>query len=499
MASSAVIRVLRRPASLSSARLVTSMHCHLMMENRYANIRQFSAFNEFSKNLKGEAESNPEFQRSVKELSEKIEVAKEDLKVRTKKTAETLYKRVDDVWSEAEAKSKKVSINVKEKLAAAKREVSTNVKEKLSAAKEEVRDTLGLGTKASSDSTGASTSSFNAKEGNSTATGTESSQTSETNTKGAGNSDTLFGKLKSTLFSASPAVSSAFQKVKETKLSEIAKKGYDIVKDELTSNPAKTRRAQYAANRPSGDISARTDVVVVPTKKSPLGEKWEAFKKKMEGIPFYKRVKGVSGPVVTNVKNKGQEIAEDMRERWETSDHPVVHKIQDLNETVFGETATALSFKEIKRRDPYFSLPDFVSEVQEMVRPVLNAYQKGDEETLKMYCRPEVIERCKAERTAFESQDMFYDSKILHISEVHLAETKMMESGPVIIMKFETQQIYCVRDREGLIKDGGKDTIHTVFYLWAMSLEDAQESGESAGYPIWKLREMMQMNMQALI
>lgn len=260
---------------------MVTMHCRLMMGNRYANLRQFSAFNEFSKKLKGEAESNPEFQRSVKELSEKIEVAKEDLKIRTKKTAETLYKRVDDVWSEAEAKSKKVSINVKEKLAAAKREVSTNVKEKLSAAKEEVRDTLGLGTKASSDSTGASTSSFNAKEGNNTTTGTESSQTSESSTKGAGDSDTLFGKLKSTLFSASPAVSSAFQKVKETKLSELAKTGYDIVKDELTSSPAKTRRAQYAAARPSGDISTRTDVVVVPTKKSPLGEKWEAFKKKV--------------------------------------------------------------------------------------------------------------------------------------------------------------------------------------------------------------------------
>ncbi|ONK71371.1 uncharacterized protein A4U43_C04F7860 [Asparagus officinalis] len=466
------------------------------MENRCSNFRQFSVFKEFSKNLKGEAKSNPEFQQSVKELNEKMGVVKEDLKVRTKKTAEKLYKSVDDVWTEAEAKSKKVSTNVKEKLAAAKEEVSTNVKEKLSAAKEEVKETFGLGKKASSESAYSST---NAKEGGTT-TGTENSQTSETYKESSGQSETLFGKFKSTFSSASPAVSSAFQKLKETRVSDLAKKGYNIVKDELTSNPSRARRVQYDPTSRSSEVrSTRSDIVVVPTKRSRLGKKWEAFKKKMEGVPIYRRMKGVSEPVVTNVVNKGQEIAEDMRERWETSDHPVVHKIQDLNETVFGETATALSFKEIRRRDPYFSLPDFVAEVQEMVRPVLAAYVKGDLETLKKYCSSEVIERCKGERQAYASQGIFFDNKILHISEVDVRETKMMGSTPIIIVGFQTQQIYCVRDREGSITDGGKDTIHTVYYAWAMQQIDAQELGEDALYPIWKLREMQQIGMQALI
>ncbi|GAA0167207.1 hypothetical protein LIER_40334 [Lithospermum erythrorhizon] len=56
---------------------------------------------------------------------------------------------------------------------------------------------------------------------------------------------------------------------------------------------------------------------------------------------LYKSVDGVSC---------SYEIAEDMRERWETSDH---HKIQDLSETAFGETTSAMSLKEIRRRDPY--------------------------------------------------------------------------------------------------------------------------------------------------
>ncbi|XP_008785775.1 mitochondrial import inner membrane translocase subunit TIM44-2 [Phoenix dactylifera] len=483
MATSALFRAMRRPSSQSALRYVANIHCRLAMENRNLRARQFSVFNEFSKQLKGEAKSNPEFQQSVKELNEKIGVVKEDLKVRTKKTSDKLYKSVDDVWVEAEATSKKVS---------------ASVKEKLSAAKEEVKETFGLGKQEPSESTCNSTNTSAASDGSSTTLGEEKFQNfgADNCKESSGQADTLYSRFRSTLSSASPRVSVAFEKLKEAKISNLAKKGYDIVKDELSSNQTRKKRMQYAsASATSGPRSTRTDIVVVPSKKSLLGEKWEAFKKKMQNHPTFKRVSGFSRPVV----DMGNELAEDVRERWETSDNPVVHKIQDLNETVFGENAAALCFKEIRRRDPSFSLPDFVAEVQEMIRPVLVAYFKADVETLKKYCSREVIERCKGEHMAYESQGMFFDNKILHISEVDVRETKMMGSTPIIIIAFQTQQIYCVRDRQGSITAGGKDTIHTVYYAWAMQQMDVEELGEGAYYPVWKLREMQQLGVQSLI
>ncbi|KAL7208993.1 hypothetical protein ACSBR1_030690 [Camellia fascicularis] len=132
----------------------------------------------------------------------------------------------------------------------------------------------------------------------------------------------------------------------------------------------------------------------------------------MQGHPIFKHMSGLSEPVVV----KSQEFAEDIRDRWDTTstDNPVVHKIQDLSETVFGETSTALSFKEIRRCDPSFSLPEFVAvaEVEEVIKPVLNAYFKGDAEVLKKYCSNKVIERCKAEHKAFESQGIFFDNRV---------------------------------------------------------------------------------------
>ncbi|XP_026418407.1 mitochondrial import inner membrane translocase subunit TIM44-2-like [Papaver somniferum] len=465
------------------SRQVASSRLRLVSTNNgLLGSRRFSVFNEFSEKLKGEVKSNPDIQKSIKQLKEKageIKEAKEELKVRTKQTTEKLYKSVDGVWTEAEATAKKVS---------------ANVKEKFSAATEEVKETFGLGKQ---DSPGSSTKTStntgaHVKDEKNAPSGEATSQNSES----GDSQQSYFNRFKSTVSSAAPTVSSAFQKIKETKVLDMAKQGYVIVKDELSGKPSKRRHMQHeASSYPKGERSTKTDIVIVPTKQSRWGKKWEAFKEKMQGNPVIKRISGIGEPVV----KKSQELAEDVREVWETSDHPVVRELQDMNETVFGETDAAISRKEIRRRDPSFSLPDFVAEVQEMIRPTLDAYFKGDVETLKKNCSPEVIERCKAEKQAYESQGMFFSNKILHISDVEVHETKLMGNSPIIIVVFQTQQIYCVMDKEGSITEGGKDTIQTVFYQWAMQQVDVEDQEEGALYPIWRLRETQQLGMKALI
>ncbi|KAB1215360.1 Mitochondrial import inner membrane translocase subunit TIM44-2 [Morella rubra] len=456
----------------------SSSSLKLLSMNGSVGNRRFSVFNEFSEKMKGEANSNPDFQKSLKELKEKAEElkgVKDELKNRTKQTTEKLYKRVDGVWTEAEATAKKVS---------------ADMKEKISVATEEVKETLGVGKQESSESCGAS-----AKHGADMKDGSKASSAEENYQQSASGetAETLFSKFKSSL--SSQNVSLAFQKLKEAKITGLAKKGYDIVKDELSGTTSTKKHLQQTPSTSKGERSTRTDIVIVPSKQSRWNKKWEALKEKLRGHPAFKRISGISEPVVT----KSQEIAEDMRERWETSDNPIVHKIQDLNESIFQETDAAISIKEIRQRDPSFSLPEFVSEVQEAVRPVLHAYMKADVETLKKYCGPEVIERCKAEHKAYQSNGIFFDNKILHVSDVEVKETKMMGTSPIIILMFQSQQVYCVRDRHGSITEGGQDTIHTVYYAWAMQLVDAEELGDGALFPIWRLREMQQFGVQALI
>eukprot|EP00252_Welwitschia_mirabilis_P024708 TRINITY_DN7410_c0_g1_i4.p1 TRINITY_DN7410_c0_g1~~TRINITY_DN7410_c0_g1_i4.p1 ORF type:complete len:319 (+),score=73.22 TRINITY_DN7410_c0_g1_i4:173-1129(+) len=312
------------------------------------------------------------------------------------------------------------------------------------------------------------------------------------NVKGADKA--FFSKFGSGIASAA---SSTLNSLKGSKVLEITKKGYDLVKEELTTTSSRRQRIKTQAAASSyKERSSRTDIVHVAENESRFSKKWEELKEKARSHPVYKRVCGISEhPVVT----KGQELAEDLRERWETSDSPVVHKIQDLNDTIFGESATAISYKEIRRRDPLFSLPDFIEDVQQMIRPTLQAYFKGDLELLKKHCCFEVIDRCKAERRAYESQGIFFDNKILHISEVEVKETKLLGNAPIIIVTFQTQQIYCVKDRNGKVTQGGEDDIHTVYYAWAMQQTDTEEMGEGEFYPTWKLREMQQLGVKSLI
>ncbi|TMX02123.1 hypothetical protein EJD97_022609 [Solanum chilense] len=482
-----VFRRILAPQQVVLGRVTTNLR--FVGADRYLGIRHFGVFNEFSKKVKGEVDSNQEFQQSVKVLKEKAEElkgVKEDLKTRTKQTTEQLYKHVDGVWTEAEATAKKVY---------------ANVEEKISATKEEVRSSFRTGKEETPGSSGHSdTSGSNTNESSESASAkTQQEQQQQQQSSSSDNAETVFSKVKSAASSLSSKVSPAFQKIKEAKPVDLAKKGYGIILDELKGTPGKRKRLEHSAptqeTSSNFERSTRTDVAVLPSKQSKWNKKWEALKEKMQGHPVFKRFTGMSEPVVT----KSQEIAEDIRERWETSDHPVVHKIQDINETVFGESTAALSFKEIRRRDPSFSLPEFVAEVQEVIRPVLGAFFKGDSEVLKKYCSKEVIERCKAEHQAFESQGIIFDNKILHISDVEVRETKMMGDSPIIILAFQTQQVYCIRDKLGSIKEGGQDTIHTVYYAWAMQLVEAEELGEGAIHPIWRLKEMQQLGVAALI
>ncbi|KAJ7972650.1 mitochondrial import inner membrane translocase subunit TIM44-2-like [Quillaja saponaria] len=467
----------------------SSTRLRLLPANTYSATRGFGVFNEFSKKIKGEAERNPEFQQSVKELKEKAEElkeVKEELKVRTKKKTEQLYKQVDGVWTEAESTAKKVS---------------SDMKEKISAATEEVKETLGIGKQNSSGSTGTSAEEdANFKQGSQSSSGEEKQQQFESNDT----AETVFGKFKSRISSSS--ISSAFKKLKDAKIADMAKKGYDIVKEELSNSPSKRN---YLIDDPppsNFERSTRTEITMLPSRQS----RWETLKKKMQDYPVFRKIIKKTEPVVEKSKQqinkiaepvveKSKEIAEDLRERYETSDNPIVHKIQDINDSMSQETDAALSYKEIRRMDPSFSLADFVAQVQEAVKPVLNAYVKGDVVTLKKYCSPELIERCKAEHTAYQSHGIFFDNKILHVSEVEVRDTKMMGPSPIIIIMFQTQQIYCVRDRNGAITEGGKDTIHTVYYHWAMQRVDPEELGNGSINPVWRLREMAQQGIQALI
>ena len=135
-----------------------------------------------------------------------------------------------------------------------------------------MKETLGIGKQESTES-----SSSSANEG--------SKDDKESGEKGDEKQESGYGEAAGSIFSkVRSGVSSSFQKAKDAKVLDLAKKGYDIVKDELSGSPSKRKRAKAASaasSQANVETSSRTDVAVVPVKQSKFNKKWEAFKTKV--------------------------------------------------------------------------------------------------------------------------------------------------------------------------------------------------------------------------
>ncbi|GKA49620.1 protease 2-like protein isoform X1, partial [Tanacetum coccineum] len=152
-------------------------------------------------------------------------------------------------------------------------------------------------------------------------------------------------------------------------------------------------------------------------------------------------------------------IAEDRRERWETIDHPVVHKIQDINESVFKETNATMSFKEVRRRDPYDTVahPSLYFLKYLITNNIfLICIFKGETEELEKYCSLEIVERCKAQHKICDMQGTFYDNKILHISKVEM---------PDLIVDYDmSKRTFSVVHQEEVVSHDGTIVPLTILY-----------------------------------
>lgn len=224
------------------------------------------------------------------------------------------------------------------------------------------------------------------------------------------------------------------------------------------------------------------------------------MRSKLGGHPFFARMKGLNlgaNPVIA----KGREAAENIRERWETSDSPLVHRIQDAVDSLQSESDTARALREIRARDPSFDMVTFLRNLKTDVGAVIKAYLESDEDLIREHCSPEMIERLTGIMRAQKQQGLVPDPTLLDTSEVELVDIKFLEEEPIVVVQFTCQQINCTRDSFGNVVDGKPDEVHRVYYYWALQQEKQGYVGADGGYhpPRWQLREMLIRGMHHLL
>lgn len=144
------------------------------------------------------------------------------------------------------------------------------------------------------------------------------------------------------------------------------------------------------------------------------------------------------------VKERVDEVREDAREAWETSQNPWVYRISSVYDTLTAETPESIAVKELRQLDPNFTLEDWRQDVVEHTLPrLMKWFLEGRINQLKDWFAEGVFKRIAAEITARKQEGVEIDTHVLGIMN---SEILAVEVSELTGKKFCVECL-CVADR----------------------------------------------------
>lgn len=157
----------------------------------------------------------------------------------------------------------------------------------------------------------------------------------------------------------------------------------------------------------------------------------------------------------------------------------ITSSISDRFASLFSENETARAIREIQARDPSFGTDKFLKFATEHIIPeILDAFLAGDLPTLRLWCSEAMFNLLKSN---FETQlkpGCRLEGRILDMRHVELVTAKLLDTKPVVVLSFNTQQVSLMRDAAGAIVEGAEDNIENVLYVMALAKEELPASGK---------------------
>lgn len=174
----------------------------------------------------------------------------------------------------------------------------------------------------------------------------------------------------------------------------------------------------------------------------------------------------------------------------------VTDKLQDVFGSVFTNTELSETLTEIVKMDPAFEKEQFLKDCEKDIIPnILEAITRGDLEILEDWCYEAPFNVLATPLRQAKQMGYVLDSKVLDIDSVDLAMGKMMEQGPVLVITFNSQQIMCVRDREGKVVEGSADKVMRVTYVWVLCRDQTELDPRAA----WRLLDLSANSQEQFI
>ncbi|KAF2401274.1 mitochondrial inner membrane translocase subunit TIM44 [Trichodelitschia bisporula] len=184
-----------------------------------------------------------------------------------------------------------------------------------------------------------------------------------------------------------------------------------------------------------------------------------------------------------------------LKSTYKESENPLVSTMRSISDGVagfFAENETAMVIKKFREMDPNFQLEPFLTEMREYILPeVLDAYVKGDVETLKLWLSAPQYQVYAALMAQYTTAGLKSDGTILDIRNVDILSAKILDPGdiPVFIVTCRTNEVHVYRSiKTGDLAAGVDDKVQQVTYAIGITrIPEEVSNPETRG---WRLIEL---------
>ncbi len=124
---------------------------------------------------------------------------------------------------------------------------------------------------------------------------------------------------------------------------------------------------------------------------------------------------------------------------------------------------------DIKRADSRFDAREFVSGARVAFELILDAYAKGDSQTLKPLLNPEVFANFSQAIRDREQAGETLEDTLVGIKSADIVEAYMDGRNANLTVKFVSEQINVTRDENGDVVDGNPNAVIDVTDFWTFA------------------------------
>ena len=183
-----------------------------------------------------------------------------------------------------------------------------------------------------------------------------------------------------------------------------------------------------------------------------------------------------------------------LKSTYNESENPLISTARSVTDRIagfFAENETAMVIKKFREMDPAFQVEPFLREMREYILPeVLDAYVKGDTETLKLWLSAAQYQVYAALTQQYTTAGLKSDGRILDIRHVDILSARMLENDiPVFIITCRTQEVHVYRNaKTNELAAGMEDKVQLVTY--AIGVTRVAEDVNNPDTRGWRLIEL---------